>query len=63
MEMVWSITKKALANDTKYVVNILNEDYMFQVNGLNYNSVKMKIRFIWQRILWEKQQKRTVPKH
>lgn len=57
--MVWSITKKALANDTKYVVNIVHKDYMFQVNGLNYNSVKMEIRFIWQRILWEKQQKRT----
>lgn len=32
---------------------------MFQVNGLNYNSVKMKIRFVWQRVLWKKQQKRT----
>lgn len=53
MKMAWSITEHT-GTDTKYVVNIVNKDYMFRVNGLNYNSVKMKIRFICQANFAEK---------
>lgn len=56
MKMVWSMITITLT--PKYVVNIVNKDYMFQVNGLNYNSVKMKIRFICKWIFCEKKKQR-----